>query len=163
MLEGFASGVRREAKSYDDILEGLVFQEGLHRGGFGAQLQNRPRVSRHERQKGSDETRDALESEAVAVITGKKINVVPRMRLDRFDDFVLEVLIVHEENVMGRAVHSLKKTIAAVIEAVEHMRKIKVHMASDAIGINLMLDKLTKHEKKLDVLEMSGFIRVKRK
>lgn len=36
------------------------------------------------------------------------------------------------------------------------------HMASDALGINLLLDILSKEEKKLDVLEVSGFIRVKR-
>jgi len=37
------------------------------------------------------------------------------------------------------------------------------HMASDSLGINLMLDKLMKHEPKLSVVEASGFIRVKRK
>lgn len=37
------------------------------------------------------------------------------------------------------------------------------HMASDALGINLLLDRLSKEEKKLDVLEVSGFVRVKRK
>ncbi len=37
------------------------------------------------------------------------------------------------------------------------------HMASDAAGVNLLLDILQKEEKKLDVLPVSGFIRVKRK
>jgi len=37
------------------------------------------------------------------------------------------------------------------------------HIASDNIGLNLMLDKLAKEEKKLKVLEFSGFNRVKRK
>jgi hypothetical protein len=37
------------------------------------------------------------------------------------------------------------------------------HMASDAIGINLLLDQLAKKEKKLSTLDVSGFIRVKRK
>lgn len=37
------------------------------------------------------------------------------------------------------------------------------HMASDAIGINLLLDILTKEEKKLRTIDTSGFIRVKRK
>lgn len=36
------------------------------------------------------------------------------------------------------------------------------HMASDALGINLMLDALTKKEKKLSTVDVSGFIRVKR-
>ena len=37
------------------------------------------------------------------------------------------------------------------------------HMASDAIGINLLLDQLSKEEKKLSTLDVSGFIRVKRR
>ncbi|MBI2636166.1 NGG1p interacting factor NIF3 [Candidatus Peregrinibacteria bacterium] len=37
------------------------------------------------------------------------------------------------------------------------------HMASDAIGINLLLDRLGKEEKRLSTLDVSGFIRVKRK
>lgn len=37
------------------------------------------------------------------------------------------------------------------------------HMASDSIGMNLLLDKLTKEEKRLSTLDVSGFIRVKRK
>jgi len=36
------------------------------------------------------------------------------------------------------------------------------HMASDNIGLNLILDQLMKKEKKLKVLEFSGFVRVKR-
>ena len=37
------------------------------------------------------------------------------------------------------------------------------HMASDAIGINLLLDQLAKEEKKLSTIDVSGFIRVTRK
>jgi hypothetical protein len=37
------------------------------------------------------------------------------------------------------------------------------HMASDTIGVNLLLDQLSKAEKRLDVLPAAGFIRVKRK
>lgn len=45
-----------------------------------------------------------------------------------------------------------------------HMNLIQCsHMASDAIGINLLLDQLSKEEKKLSTLDVSGFIRVKRK
>ncbi len=36
------------------------------------------------------------------------------------------------------------------------------HMASDAIGINLLLDELSKAEKNLSVIEAAGFIRIKR-
>lgn len=37
------------------------------------------------------------------------------------------------------------------------------HMASDALGVNLLLDKLERLEKHLTVLEVSGFVRVRRK
>jgi putative NIF3 family GTP cyclohydrolase 1 type 2 len=37
------------------------------------------------------------------------------------------------------------------------------HMASDAIGVNLLLDAIAKEEKRLQTLDVSGFIRVKRK
>ena len=37
------------------------------------------------------------------------------------------------------------------------------HIASDNIGLNLMLDKLMKDEPKLKIHEFSGFMRVKRK
>ena len=37
------------------------------------------------------------------------------------------------------------------------------HMASDALGINLLLDILGKEEKQLSTVDISGFIRVKRK
>lgn len=36
------------------------------------------------------------------------------------------------------------------------------HMASDACGVNLLLDKLMKEERKLEVIECSGFVRFKR-
>ena len=37
------------------------------------------------------------------------------------------------------------------------------HMASDAIGVNLLIDKWCKEDKKISTLDASGFIRVKRK
>lgn len=60
-------------------------------------------------------------------------------------------------------------TMHATEKSLEEARKHHVnmiqcsHMASDSIGMNLLLDELTKLEKKLSVVEVSGFIRVKRK
>lgn len=60
------------------------------------------------------------------------------------------------------SMHVTEKTLEKAKE--HHVNMIQCsHMASDAIGINLMLDKLAKLEKKLDVVELSGFIRIKRK
>lgn len=59
------------------------------------------------------------------------------------------------------SMHATEKTI-------EEARKHKVqiiqcnHMAADTLGMNLLLDKLCKEEKKLTTLDVSGFIRVRR-
>jgi hypothetical protein len=37
------------------------------------------------------------------------------------------------------------------------------HMASDVLGMNLLLDRLSKDEKKLETVDVSGFVRMKRK
>jgi hypothetical protein len=60
------------------------------------------------------------------------------------------------------SMHVTEKTLDEAKK--HHVNMIQCsHMASDALGINLLLDVLGKEEKKLDVLPVSGFIRVKRK
>ncbi|PIR52939.1 NGG1p interacting factor NIF3 [Candidatus Peregrinibacteria bacterium CG10_big_fil_rev_8_21_14_0_10_49_10] len=59
------------------------------------------------------------------------------------------------------SMHVTEKTLEKAKEHNVNMIQCS-HMASDAIGMNLMLDKLSK-KGKLDVLELSGFVRVKRK
>lgn len=59
------------------------------------------------------------------------------------------------------SMHVTEKTLEKAKE--HHVNMIQCsHMASDAIGINLLLDKLTKEEKRLSTFDVSGFIRVKR-
>lgn len=59
------------------------------------------------------------------------------------------------------AMHFTEKEVEKGKE--HHLNLIQCsHMASDSIGINLLLDKLMKEDKKLEVLEVSGFVRVKR-
>ncbi len=60
------------------------------------------------------------------------------------------------------SMHVTEKTLEAAKE--HHVNMVQCsHMASDAIGINLLLDKLVKEEKNLKTVDVSGFIRVKRK
>ncbi len=59
------------------------------------------------------------------------------------------------------SMHVTEKTLEAAKKFNVNMIQCS-HMASDAIGINLMLDKLSKKEKKLKTVDASGFIRVKR-
>lgn len=59
------------------------------------------------------------------------------------------------------SMHVTEKTLEEAKK--HHVNMIQCsHMASDAIGVNLLLDLLSKEEKRLDVLEVAGFIRVKR-
>lgn len=59
------------------------------------------------------------------------------------------------------SMHVTEKTLEEAKK--HHVNMIQCsHMASDSIGINLLLDILSKEEKQLDVLPVSGFVRVKR-
>ena len=60
------------------------------------------------------------------------------------------------------SMHVTEKTLEKAKEF--HVNMIQCsHMASDTLGINLMLDRLMKDEPKLKTVDTSGFIRVKRK
>jgi hypothetical protein len=60
------------------------------------------------------------------------------------------------------SMHVTEKTLEKAKE--HHVNMIQCsHMASDAIGINLFLDKMQKEEPKLSTVDVSGFIRIKRK
>ncbi len=58
--------------------------------------------------------------------------------------------------------HATEKTLDEAKKHHVHMIQCS-HMASDAIGVNLLLDQLSKEEKKLKTIDVSGFVRVKRK
>jgi len=58
--------------------------------------------------------------------------------------------------------HATEKSLEKAKE--HHVNIVQCsHIASDNIGLNIILDKIAKEEKKLKVLEFSGFTRVKRK
>jgi putative NIF3 family GTP cyclohydrolase 1 type 2 len=60
------------------------------------------------------------------------------------------------------SMHVTEKTLDEAKK--HHVNMIQCsHMASDSIGLNLLLDKLSREEKRLHILEVSGFVRVKRK
>ncbi|HLD64282.1 MAG TPA: hypothetical protein VI913_05300 [Candidatus Peribacteraceae bacterium] len=59
------------------------------------------------------------------------------------------------------SMHAAEKVLEAAHK--HHVNIIQCsHMASDSLGVNLMLDALSKKEKKLRTIEVSGFMRVKR-
>ena len=59
------------------------------------------------------------------------------------------------------SMHATEKEVEVAKK--RHMNIVQCsHMASDALGVNLLLDILTKKDKKLSILETSGFVRIKR-
>jgi hypothetical protein len=59
------------------------------------------------------------------------------------------------------SMHATEKEVEVAQK--EHINIVQCsHMASDVIGMNLLLDLLSKKEKKLTTVDVSGFIRVKR-
>ncbi len=57
--------------------------------------------------------------------------------------------------------HATERTLEEAKK--HHVNMIQCsHMASDAMGINLLLDELTKEEKNLKTIDVSGFVRVSR-
>ncbi len=60
------------------------------------------------------------------------------------------------------SMHVTEKTLEEAKK--HHVNMIQCsHMASDALGVNLLLDRMSKEEKQLSTIDISGFIRVKRK
>lgn len=60
------------------------------------------------------------------------------------------------------SMHVTEKTLEVAKE--HHVNIIQCsHMASDSLGVNLLLDVLRKKDPKLEILEVSGFIRVERR
>lgn len=60
------------------------------------------------------------------------------------------------------SMHATEKTLKAAKK--HHINIIQCsHMGSDTLGMNLLLDKLTKVEPKLNTIDVSGFFRIKRK
>lgn len=58
--------------------------------------------------------------------------------------------------------HATEKTLEEARK--HHVNMIQCsHMASDAMGVNLLLDRLAKEEKRLRTIDVSGFVRIKRK
>lgn len=59
------------------------------------------------------------------------------------------------------AMHFTEKEVELGKKNNVHLIQVN-HMAADSLGMNLLIDKLQKEDKKLEVLEIAGFVRVKR-
>jgi len=75
------------------------------------------------------------------------------------EEFIVEQAKANVGTIL--TMHTTEKSLEAAKKHHIHLIQCS-HMASDALGINLMLDIISKKEKKLSTVDVSGFVRVKR-
>ena len=96
-------------------------------------------------------------AEAVAVITGKEMDRGVARRPDLFCDGLDKILIVHEYDVMRRAVHALQETVSAVIDAVQHVGEIIIPVLPDGVfgrgRQHVVCELLGQDQRRLDFLQ----------
>ena len=85
------------------------------------------------RQKLIHETRDRVQGETVAVVTGEEMYGGIARGADFIGNGIDKILVIDEYHVVRRLVHALQKTVAAVIDAVQHMGEIIILIAPDSV------------------------------
>ena len=81
------------------------------------------KVAEKKWQKEFSEFTNWLHSQAITIVT-TIINGRGILFFNQLFDLRSKIFIVHKKNIISRAKHSLQKTIATVIQAIQHMRKI---------------------------------------
>ena len=74
-----------------------------------------------------------LQSQAVAIVAGEKMQVFSRRLGTQLPDVLLEILVIDKQHIIGRLVHALQKTVPAIVQTVEHVRKIIISCRPDAV------------------------------
>ena len=84
------------------------------------------------------------------------------MRLQTPVNIIQEFFIIDEENVIGRPVHTLQKTIPTVVDTVVQMRKVVIGLSTDAVsrrrGQNSTIMLAGKDQSGLDLLKTKVLI-----
>ena len=84
------------------------------------------------------------------------------MRLQTPVNIIQEFFIIDEENVIGRPVHTLQKTIPTVVDTVVQMRKVVIGLSTDAVsrrrGQNSTIMLARKDQSGLDLLKTKVLI-----
>ena len=78
--------------------------------------------------------RYVFEGQAVTIVSGKKPTWLIRRFLGFAEDFILEIIVIDEKDVVGGGKHSLKETVTAVVQTIEEVGEVEVSGSSNPVG-----------------------------
>ena len=141
VLELFAYLIGGKTEGGDDVGKGIGLLENLEVHALGSKFKVGVRVFGKEGEEGICKPRDVLKGKAVAIVSREE----PTRFVSRFfglaEDFVLEIIVVYEKDVVGGGKHSLKETITAVVQTIEEVGKVKVADSPNSVGCGHGVDK----------------------
>jgi hypothetical protein len=86
-----------------------------------------------ERKENVCETSDLVHGQTVTIVSTKKEALLGRILAESGFDVIYEILVVYEKNIVSRLVHSLEEAVAAIVQAIKHVRKIVMLISSKAV------------------------------
>ena len=134
MLELIAYLIGGKAEGGDDVGKGSGLLKNLEVHALGSEFKVGVRMFGKEGEEGICKPRHALQGKAIAIVSGKEPTWFVRRFLRFAEDFVLEIIVVYEKDVVGGGKHSLKETITAVVQAIEEVGKVEVVGSADPVG-----------------------------
>ena len=87
-----------------------------------------------EGEEGICKPRDVFQGKAVAIVSRKEPTRFVRRFLGLAEDFVLEIIVVCEKDIVGGGKHSLEEAVSAVVQTIEEVGKIEVAVSANAVG-----------------------------
>ena len=141
MLELIAYLIGGKAEGGDDVRKGIGLLENLEVHALGSKFKVGVRVFGKEREEGICKPRDVLKGKAVAIVSREEPTLLVLEFLRLAEDFVLEIIVVYEKDVVGGGKHSLEETITAVVQAIEEMGKVEVAGSANPVGCWYGVDK----------------------
>ena len=141
MLELIAYLIRGKAECGDDVGKGIGLLENLEVHALGPEFKLGVRVFGKEREEGICKPRDVFQGKAVAIVSGKEPTRFVSRFLGLAEDFVLEIIVIYEKDVVGGGKHSLEETVTAVVQAIEQVGEVEVAGSADPVGCGYGVNK----------------------
>ena len=127
-----------KAECNDGVCQRCLLQQAADLRAFGAQLDVRQWAVAEERQEILYEGRYRFHRQTVTVVAREEPAGFTAGGCQNRVDVSPEVFIVYIQYIVCRAVHALQETVAAVIQAIQHMGKIPVAAAAKTVSIRCL-------------------------
>ena len=134
MLELSTDLIGGKTESGDDVGQGIVLLENLEVYALGTKFKAGVRVFGKQGKEGLCKPRYVFEGEAVTIVSGKKPTWFIRRFLGFSKDFILEIVVIDEKDVVGGGKHSLQETVTAVVQTIEEVGKVEIAGAPDSVA-----------------------------